>query len=146
VRYFSLELKDRAINLTTNYNSDIPDIWANERELEEVISNLISNAVKSIQKNKRRGNIKVSTDTVEISRILCMQISIEDDGIGIRNEDREKIFQRGFTTYPGGTGMGLFITKEILEGYGGSIDFDSRVGKGTKFVVNIPIKRHQVGD
>ena len=76
--------------------------------------------------------------------IEYLQISIEDNGVGIPNEIKDEIFKKGFSTHKseGGTGIGLYIVSEILREHGGKIYYDSTVGKGTTFFVNIPLRRH----
>jgi signal transduction histidine kinase len=66
--------------------------------------------------------------------------------VGIANEIKDKIFKKGFSTRKseGGTGMGLYVVSEILKEHGGKTYYDSTVGKGTTFFVNIPLKRHQI--
>jgi len=71
-----------------------------------------------------------------------VHVSIADTGKGIKPEDRERIFTRGFTTKPigEGTGLGLAITREIIEDtHGGSIDFESEPGVGTTFHIRLPV-------
>ena len=80
------------------------------------------------------------------SRIQYIQVLIKDNGIGISNNVKDEIFERGFTTSreQGGTGMGLFVAKKIINDYGGKICLNSTVGKGTSFFVTIPLKRYQI--
>lgn len=141
VRYFSFE-KENNLNFSCQYLDDIPDIEANEAQMNEIFMNLISNAIKSIHTiGSNRGNITVVTDIVTLNRIQFIQIKIEDDGIGISNNNKEKIFERGFSTYKNGTGMGLYLTREILNTYGGKIFLDSTIDKGSRFIIQLPLKR-----
>jgi anti-sigma regulatory factor (Ser/Thr protein kinase) len=140
LRYFALEFRADRVRFEPIYG-DVPDIVANEAQVRDIIVNLVSNAAKAIKKAGERGGvIAVRTELVTVDQREFIQISVKDDGVGIRNEDRERIYVRGFTTYPGGTGMGLFIAKQIVESYHGSISYESSVGKGTAFVVRLPLK------
>ncbi len=137
----------KKVKITSNFDPEIPIIEINEAEIKEVIYNLISNAIKAIKMtNNQTGEILVLTEitTLKRKRIQYIQIIVEDNGIGIPNELSEKIFERGFTTSmeQGGSGMGLFITREIIHNYGGQIEFESTVGSGTKFYIRIPLKRY----
>jgi signal transduction histidine kinase len=144
VRYFTLDLKRQNFTVQADYDSDVPDILAKEEELREVVRNLVDNAVKAIRKaNRKEGLITVQTELITEKRIEYIQISIEDNGLGIRNEDRDLVYERGYSTYDGGTGMGLFIVAKTVSTYGGSVDFVSTVGKGSKFTVKIPVRRHK---
>ncbi|OUL17874.1 hypothetical protein BV378_37630 [Nostoc sp. RF31YmG] len=139
--------EDKEIEVIEKYDVTIPIILIDESKIRHVIYNLLSNAVVAINKsNRKNGHILVKTDIITAERIQYIQIVVEDNGIGIPHENYENIFEQGFTTRrdEGGTGMGLYITHEILEDYGGKVYFDSKVGKGTKFFVQIPLKRYLV--
>lgn len=133
------------IEFTSNFNSKIPIIEINEAKIKYIVYNLVTNAIKAIQEtNNKTGKIFILTEIITLKRIQYIQITVEDNGIGIRNEWGEKIFEKGFTSSKeqGGTGIGLFVTREIIHNYGGKIEFESTVGKGTKFYIKIPLKRY----
>lgn len=145
LRLFSSQLKGKSIILSAYPRIDIPAIAANEAEIKDIMVNLLYNALKAIQVAKRKkGEITVVTNIINQQRIEYIKISVQDNGIGIQNESQKHIFDRGFTTYETGTGMGLYITARILDSYGGKIDVESTVGKGTIFHVLIPTKRNQI--
>lgn len=122
--------------------SELPYIEASEAEIQELIMNIVSNAVKAIQAaNQKDGIIIITTNISEPDPIEYIEIMIKDNGIGIKNKDKGKIFRRGVSTYLGGTGMGLFFVKDIVSNYGGKIHFESTVGKGTSFYVKLPLRR-----
>ncbi|MDJ0717307.1 MAG: GAF domain-containing protein [Prochloraceae cyanobacterium] len=136
---------DNSIEFKETYN-DLPVIYVNKNKITCVIHNLISNAIVAINRTqKKKGKILITTNVVIVKDIQKIQLVFEDNGIGISNEIRDEIYKQGFTTRKnqGGTGMGLYIAKMIIEDYGGRIYFNSKVGQGTKFYVEIPIKRHQ---
>jgi two-component system nitrogen regulation sensor histidine kinase NtrY len=101
--------------------------------LIRVITNLIKNAIQAVP-------------TVETPRILVsvaseqgqVKIMVADNGVGIGDEYRDKVFEPKFTTKSSGMGLGLGMVKNIVETYKGSIDFTSQVGKGTVFTVRFP--------
>jgi signal transduction histidine kinase len=68
-----------------------------------------------------------------------MAVSITDTGVGIPQENLDKLFEPLFTTKAKGIGLGLAVTKTLVEGHGGSIEVESEVGKGTTFTVRLPI-------
>lgn len=121
-----------------NYISPISLIYADEKLLRQVISNLISNAIK-YSPGKGRIDFSVNTNGEKIIVI------IKDEGIGILPEDRDKIFSsfyrgQNIGTVPG-TGLGLYIVKRIVELCGGSIYFESIVNQGTAFTVELPLTK-----
>jgi signal transduction histidine kinase len=142
VRYFSLETKGKDIQFSQELSPELPEIMANEDEIREIVYNLVSNAVKAVLRaGRRRGDIKVTTAVVQKQRKEFIQLTVEDNGVGIRNEDREMIYERNFSRLGEGTGMGLFITRKIVMEYGGEIDYVSSVGRGTTFFVWLPLTR-----
>ncbi len=98
-----------------------------------VFNNLIKNAVQSIHP-EAEGEIIVRI----IDHVNQVKIEIEDNGQGIEEEMRSKIFVPYFTTKGTGTGLGLAMVKQIIENHGGSIFFDSVIGKGTCFTIMLP--------
>ncbi|MBA2750472.1 MAG: GAF domain-containing protein [Tatlockia sp.] len=141
-----IALDDGDIEIEQNYNDKIPLVSLDEEKIKHIIRNLISNARIAIDKaNRKKGKVSVSTGIVTSDRIQYIQIIIEDNGIGIPKEIQDKIFEQGFTTRKdeGGTGIGLYVSRLILDNYGSKIYHESSVGKGTKFFVNIPLRRYQ---
>ncbi len=127
----SLKLKTKLTKLT---------MYSDKDKLDEILLNLISNAIKYTQE----GGVTVCVDQKDDSVI----IKVKDTGIGIRKEDMPKLFTKFFRTEQtlveiptaGGTGLGLFITKSIVESLKGKIQVKSQVHKGTTFTVTLPIK------
>jgi signal transduction histidine kinase len=131
------EEKGLAIELTDD--SKDYEISADRLKLKEVIYNLLDNAIK-YSKEKGRITISVSGNQEEI------QVEIKDDGIGISEENIDRVFERFFRADKsrsrriGGTGLGLPIVKQIIELHGGSINIESKLNVGTKVVFSIPKK------
>lgn len=112
-----------------------PEIIArlDRTQLIRVITNLVKNAIQAIPK----GTDPKITVTV-FSEGDWIKITIEDNGEGISEKNREKIFEPKFTTKTSGMGLGLGMVKNIVETYNGSIIFTSQLGKGTTFIVTFP--------
>jgi signal transduction histidine kinase len=127
--------------LDKNISISIPDktalIHADRDKISQVIVNLISNAIKYSQED---GRITIDADKNSNQTFL----KIKDTGIGIDKEHMESIFQRFYrvdssrSRMTGGSGIGLTITKAIVEAHGGTIEVQSKVGEGTEFTVTIP--------
>lgn len=115
--------------------SDIPKVSANMDEMKQVFLNLILNATQSMPEG---GELKVETSTAGKNKI---RIRIEDTGAGIRKEDLGEIFNPFFTTKaPGeGTGLGLSLVHSVIKSYHGTIQVESKEGKGTSFIIELPI-------
>ena len=108
-------------------------IKGDKEQLIRVFNNLIKNAIQSIPDNKT-GEIEISLEKKDSFFV----ISIQDNGSGIPNELLDKIFVPNFTTKSTGTGLGLAMVKQILEGHNGSISFLTKVDEGTIFIVKLP--------
>ena len=111
----------------------IPKFFGNMGELREAFLNLFLNAVQAMAK---RGTVQVSMKYRKTDRMIELRVS--DSGPGISESHLSKIFQPFFTTRPGGTGLGLFVTQQIIHGYGGAIRAESKVGEGTTFIMELP--------
>lgn len=111
------------------------DILANfdRTQLIRVVTNLVKNA---IQATKTVDSPQIMVNVVEENGLV--KIAVMDNGIGISEENRPKIFQPKFTTKTSGMGLGLAMVKNILETYNGTINFISQEGKGTTFTVSFP--------
>ena len=114
-------------------------IWADEKQMRELISNLVSNAVKY---NRQGGQVWVVVkDEKEASSVV---IQVRDNGMGIPEESLPRIFERfyrvekGRSKKAGGTGLGLAIVKHIVTYYKGTIDVKSKLDEGTEFTVRLP--------
>ncbi|MCL5103520.1 MAG: HAMP domain-containing histidine kinase [Armatimonadetes bacterium] len=128
----------RRVTITTRIADDVPSVHADHKGMEELLTNLVGNAVKySYEGGTVEVDISVSGHTVKIE--------VRDSGIGIDEADLEKVFSefyrsenaREFTR--DGTGLGLPIVKSIVEAHRGTVDVESRKGAGTKFTVRLPV-------
>ncbi|RLD52141.1 MAG: hypothetical protein DRI94_04040 [Bacteroidetes bacterium] len=126
------KLKNK-IEIRKYYNNSSDIIKCNKGKLHQVFLNILSNAEQSV---KEKGIITIST---EINNKFAV-ISIEDNGEGISKENLSKITDPFFTTKePGkGTGLGLSIVHQIIEEQKGTIEFKSKIGKGTKVIIKLP--------
>jgi signal transduction histidine kinase len=115
---------------------DIPEIECYPGQLNQVFMNILSNAIDAIVE---KGTITISTSKSNGS----IRISIKDTGRGISENIRSKIFDPFFTTKDvgQGTGLGLSICHSIIEKHSGSIEVKSEVGKGSEFLIVVPVKQ-----
>jgi signal transduction histidine kinase len=127
----------RGVELAAAVAPHTPPVRADPVRLRQILVNLISNAVKFTD---RAGHVQVSADGD--SRGIAIRVA--DTGIGIAPEDMSRLF-RAFEQLnlpsgdrPGGTGLGLALTKRLVEMHGGTIDVTSKLGSGTVFTVRLP--------
>lgn len=128
------------IMFTVDLPAPLPLVEADRAEMEQLFTNLISNAIKY---NVKKGSVTITAGP----RNHYLNIKITDTGIGIDKEHLSSIFDEFYrvcipeTRYVTGTGLGLSIVKRIVESHFGQIEVDSEVGKGTTFTVKLPIKQ-----
>jgi len=104
-------------------------------QLIRIITNLVKNAIQSIPEEQEEKHILVSVQEMADTVIIL----VKDNGIGIELENREHVFEPKFTTKTSGMGLGLGIIKNIIENYKGTITFETELGKGSTFIVSLPI-------
>ncbi len=125
------------IAMSATLEPDLPEISADERRLEQVLSNLITNAIKF---TKSGGQVEIGARRLN-DRV---RVWVKDTGEGIPAEELGDLFEKyrqgtsGRVAESKGTGLGLVICKKIAEAHGGTISVESRVGEGSTFAVDIP--------
>jgi len=108
-------------------------IFADKEQISRVFINLIKNAIQAIPRNRQA---KIQIDVLKINRIIWVRI--KDNGMGIPDEMLNKLFRPNFTTKSSGMGIGLSIVHSIIESAGGTINFKTRQGEGTTFIIGFP--------
>ena len=136
IRIFDQRLKDKQLSLVIDVKENLPPIKADLFKLEQMLVNLLDNAVKYTD----RGEITVSVDVLD----KRVRIQVRDTGIGIPKDDIPHVFERFYVVdksrsrKSGGTGLGLSIVKHIVLLHNGTIDIESALGKGTSVTVTLP--------
>ncbi|HYM00050.1 MAG TPA: PAS domain S-box protein [Blastocatellia bacterium] len=120
--------------------SEIPTVYADEHQLQQVLLNILINAEQAIAETNRGGRILVSTSTTQGSNPPAVVIRISDNGPGIPSERVGRVFDPFFTTKPigQGTGLGLSISYGIVQEHKGSIKVESLPGSGATFIIELP--------
>jgi signal transduction histidine kinase len=132
LRFHEPLLRQHRIALRTEFDAGAPPVVADKAQLEQALLNLVRNAVEAMPDG--------GTLTVRTARNgATAQISVADTGLGMDEEQRARLFQPFWTTKPGGTGLGLVLTQQIVAEHGGRIDCASRPGQGTTFTLHLPL-------
>jgi two-component system sensor histidine kinase HydH len=127
------EIQGKQLTVKRKDQSGVPRLWADPKQLEEAILNIIINAIY-YSPPKGTISIEVAADSEE-ARLL-----VSDEGPGIPPEHARNLFQPFFTTKSSGSGLGLAIADSIVRAHGGHISFQNLPEKGVTFIVHLPIK------
>lgn len=151
--------KSKGLKLITNEADNLPEILADSQRLEQVLTNLVSNAIKFTPDGKsitissrvvKAGDIKINENFKDIIKNLTgdyIEVSVEDEGIGIESKnllhafDKFAQIENSLSRKAGGTGLGLPIAKQLLDAHKGAIWCDSELNKGSKFYFVIPVNK-----
>jgi signal transduction histidine kinase len=104
-------------------------------QLIRVVTNLIKNSIQAVEQNQTE---EPRVDVRVYSENEMVVITVKDNGLGVLDENKDKVFEPKFTTKSSGMGLGLAMVKKIVNNYGGEISFISEGGKGTTFKVIFP--------
>ncbi len=123
-----------SINFKINNTSDIPMLNLDRQQMKQALINLIDNAISAL---KGSGNITIGVAHDPILKKVRMEIV--DDGQGISNEDKTRLFQPNFSTKKAGMGLGLTIVNTIIADHNGMINVQDNTPRGAKFVIELPV-------
>ena len=133
------ELRSNQVSVETRLDDNLPDVRGNQVQLQQVILNLIRNAIEAMNSVTDRARVlRIGTEIHVPDGVL---VSVEDSGTGLSPKDIERIFDSFFTTKPQGTGMGLSICRSIIEGHQGRLWASSGIDHGAIFNVLLPAVR-----
>lgn len=142
---FHERVQEKNIDLTVEHaKTDIPKVEVDPIKFSMVIENLIDNAIKY---TPPKGKITVAVREETKNKEKEIELIVSDTGIGIPEKEQEKLFRQFFRSSnaaaasPRGSGLGLFIIKNLVEGHHGTVRLESEEGKGTKFMVTVPLKQ-----
>lgn len=134
-----IEARKQGVTIHCDLPVEMPQVSGERDRLQQVVMNIVSNAVKY---NQRGGSVTMRCDWQD----GIVRLSVADTGLGIPKEDLPRIFERFYrvdkarSREKGGTGLGLAIAREIVEFHGGTITVDSQEGKGTTVVIALPAR------
>ena len=130
--------------LALDFPADIPLIEADPDKIDQILTNLVDNAIKY---SPLGGTVRVSGRPAEGSGPEAVVLRVSDEGMGISAENLPKIFDNFYRVDNrdnreiGGTGIGLALVKALVEGHGGTVDVESEPGKGSTFIVTLPVRQ-----
>ena len=133
-------ISDQGIAVTRQCDPSLPQLLADEFQIEQALANIIRNAVEAMP---RGGALHIGTS--RDSDGVWARITVQDTGCGVHPEDRERIFQTFYTTKTNGTGLGLSIVEGVIKNHGGKIFVEQPEAAGTRIVLCFPVSGQQQG-
>ncbi|MGZ4978553.1 MAG: PAS domain-containing sensor histidine kinase [Methylobacter sp.] len=138
------ELKQNKIKLSFKLENHLPPVYVDRIQIEQIIINLILNSIDALQNlpAKQQRRITIESESILTNEI---QVRVKDNGKGLDPEQQQKIMTPFYTTKANGMGMGLSISRSLVEAHEGRLHFNSRPGKGTTFYFTLPIRKAEEG-
>jgi PAS domain S-box-containing protein len=130
------KMRQSGIKILRDFDDALPNVHARPDQLKQVFLNLILNAQQAIERN---GEIMVRTSRYATELAPSISVEISDTGDGISEEESARIFEPFFSTRIKGTGLGLWVTQDIIRHHGGRIEVSSEKGRGTTFQIILPV-------
>jgi C4-dicarboxylate-specific signal transduction histidine kinase len=131
-----------AVSLRTRLTADLPQVMGDRVQLQQVMMNLIMNGIDAMTAVDGTRDLAIESDQGDDGELL---ISISDTGVGLPAQQADRIFDAFFTTKPHGTGMGLAISRSIVESHGGRLWAADNSGRGATFFVTLPARAESGG-
>ncbi len=128
----------KAVRFELEVEPDLPQVLIDRIQIQQVFQNLVRNAVDALDDWHGEKRIHVSLRNIDGQAI---EIDVEDTGPGIREDVRDRLFQPFATTKPNGMGIGLSVSRNIVDSHGGQIEAEDRADGGTKFRVVLPVSQ-----
>ena len=134
------QLQTDNVRIVCDFSPDLPLVWGDSLQLQQVFLNIINNAVQAVQNWRGSGEIRLSTQPTLSNGQNAARILIEDNGPGIAPEHLRRVFDPFFTTKPTGegTGLGMSIALRVISNHDGLIWAESRLGHGALFIIELP--------
>ncbi|MDZ7271445.1 MAG: ATP-binding protein, partial [candidate division KSB1 bacterium] len=136
LRRSAVELAAKGIQVCTQYREGLPQVRVDRAQMYRALQNLLRNAIEAMPNG---GTLTLATEHDG----QYVQLRVADTGVGIEERELPKIFEPFHSTKEFGTGLGLTITRHVVEEHGGSVQCTSTVGVGSEFVIFLPIRGAQ---
>jgi PAS domain S-box-containing protein len=133
----NVKLKHNDIKLTYNLENNLPPVFVDHIQIEQVIINLIRNSIDALQSLPAKQHRHLSIRS-RLNLNKDIQVGVKDNGPGLDEEQQQKIFTPFYTTKADGMGMGLSISRSLIEAHEGTLHFNSQPGKGSSFYFTLP--------
>lgn len=146
LRLVQPQIARKDVLVTRLFQAETDQVRGDDSQLQQALVNLLLNALEAVSE---AGTLSVATQVISSqvdperrstpSAVRHLLVTVQDDGVGISPEHLNRVFEPFFTTKPNGTGLGLLITRQIIEDHGGHLAVESVLGQGTTFRITLPV-------
>ena len=130
------EIDENRYIITKDYQEGLPPVWMDADQIRQVLMNLLRNAIHAMDDGGMLSVITTGTNE-------NVKIHISDTGVGIPEENKDKLFTAFFTTKSTGSGLGLTVSSQLIKNHGGTIEVESQEGEGSTFIITLPLRRRE---
>jgi PAS domain S-box-containing protein len=134
------DLKQNGIRLAFELGHNLPPVYVDQIQIEQVIINLLRNSIDALKNLPAKQQRQISIQS-QLTPNDSIQVRVKDNGPGLEKDQQQKVLTPFYTTKADGMGMGLSISRSLIEAHDGTLHFNSHPGKGTTFYFTIPIRR-----
>ncbi len=141
IRLVENSIRKSTDHFTVNYGREVPPVYANGQRIEQVVVNLLVNACQALSTREQGITVNIVFD----KKLQQVYVAIQDEGVGIEDEDIHRLTEPFFTTKRerGGTGLGLSVSATIIKTHGGVLEFSSKKNSGTMAKIVLPVPKHE---
>jgi len=136
LKFMKTKFESYGIEIIKKYSPDVPENYIDKIRFDEIILNLLLNAIEAMEKG---GKLYIITSYEKTDNGRQILLKVQDTGEGMPPENLSRVFDPFFTTKDGGTGLGLAIVYRAVVDHGGNIEVESEVGRGTTFLISLPL-------
>jgi len=139
---FVLVTEEAEVQIIRDFDPELPDMQLDEMLTRQTIFNFVQNSIQAMPKG---GSVYLTTTLEDIGGVFYVVLEIRDTGIGIPEENQERIYDAYFTTKEadGGAGLGLAVSHQVITAHQGKVEVRSKIGMGTAFKITFPVKKPQ---
>ena len=125
-----------SISMNTDLGANLPTVMADSLQLQQVMMNLIMNSIDAMKDVDQTRELSIRSQSAGDQQLM---ITVSDTGVGLPPQQAEQIFNAFFTTKPHGIGMGLRISRSIVESHGGRLWAANNSSRGASFYITLPV-------
>ena len=126
--------------IETDLSTDLPSVWGDKIHMEQVVMNLIFNGTEAMITNEHIRKLIISTKEYDVQNV---RVSVRDYGMGFDTENIDRIFEPFYTNKPDGMGIGLSISRSIIDAHGGRLWAENNLDRGATFYFTVPTIRQK---